>query len=62
MPADELQAVIFLHGIWRRHIKEFGIEGQIPSIPSPVKAREKAFKNLGIQTNMSIKISLRAFR
>ena len=28
---EEPQAVIFLHGIWR-HIKEFGIEGQIPRI------------------------------
>ena len=28
--------MIFLHGIWR-HIKEFGIEGQIPRISSPVK-------------------------
>ena len=33
---EEPQAVIFLHGIWR-HIKEFGIEGQIPRISSPVK-------------------------
>ena len=31
---EEPQAVIFLDGIW--HIKEFGIEGQIPRIPSPV--------------------------
>ena len=33
---EEPQEVIFLHGIWR-HIKEFGIEGQIPRISSPVK-------------------------
>ena len=32
----EPQGVIFLRGIWR-HIKEFGIEGQIPRIPSPIK-------------------------
>ena len=33
---EEPQEVIFLHGIWR-HIKEFGIEGQIPRISSPVR-------------------------
>ena len=32
---EEPQAVIFFHGIWR-HVKEFGIERQIPRIPSPV--------------------------
>ena len=26
---EEPQGMIFLHGIWR-HLKEFGIEGQIP--------------------------------
>ena len=36
----EPQAVIFLHGIWR-HIKEFGIEGQIPRISSPVKLEKR---------------------
>ena len=37
---EEPQAVIFLHGIWR-HIKEFGIEGQIPRISSPVKLEKR---------------------
>ena len=37
---EEPQEVIFLHGIWR-HIKEFGIEGQIPRISSPVKLEER---------------------
>ena len=36
----EPQAVIFLHGIWR-HIKEFGIEGQIPRISLPVKLEKR---------------------
>ena len=40
-PADEEpQGVIFLRGIWR-HIKEFGIEGQIPRISSPVKLEKR---------------------
>ena len=39
-PHEEPQAVIFLHGIWR-HIKEFGIEGQIPRISSPVKLEKR---------------------
>ena len=37
---EEPQEVIFLHGIWR-HIKEFGIEGQIPRISSPVKLEKR---------------------
>ena len=37
---EEPQGVIFLHGIWR-HIKEFGIEGQIPRISSPVKLEKR---------------------
>ena len=37
---EEPQAVIFLHGIWR-HIKEFGIEGQIPRISLPVKLEKR---------------------
>ena len=37
---EEPQAVIFLDGIWRR-IKEFGIEGQIPRISSPVKLEKR---------------------
>ena len=37
---EEPQAVIFLHGTWR-HIKEFGIEGQIPRISSPVKLEKR---------------------
>ena len=37
---EEPQAVIFLHGIWR-HIKEFGIEGQIPRISSPAKLEKR---------------------
>ena len=37
---EEPQEVIFLHGIWR-HIKEFGIEGQIPRISSPVKLEQR---------------------
>ena len=37
---EEPQAVIFLHGVWR-HIKEFGIEGQIPRISLPVKLEER---------------------
>jgi len=37
---EEPQAVIFLHGIWR-HIREFGIEGQIPRISSPVKLEKR---------------------
>ena len=40
MTQKEPQAVIFLHGIWR-HIKEFGIEGQIPRISSPVKLEKR---------------------
>ena len=43
---EEPQTVIFLHGIWR-HIKEFGIEGQIPRIPSPVKAERRCLKTSG---------------
>ena len=39
-PHEEPQEVIFLHGIWR-HIKEFGIEGQIPRISSPVKLEKR---------------------
>ena len=37
---EEPQEVIFLHGIWR-HIKEFGIEGQIRRISSPVKLEKR---------------------
>ena len=37
---EEPQEVIFLHGIWR-HITEFGIEGQIPRISSPVKLEKR---------------------
>ena len=37
---EEPQEVIFLHGIWR-HIKEFGIEGQIPRISSPVELEKR---------------------
>ena len=37
---EEPQEVIFLYGIWR-HIKEFGIEGQIPRISSPVKLEKR---------------------
>ena len=37
---EEPQGVIFLHGIWR-HIKEFGIEGQISRISSPVKLEKR---------------------
>ena len=37
---EEPQEVIFLHGIWR-HNKEFGIEGQIPRISSPVKLEKR---------------------
>ena len=37
---EEPQEVIFLHGIWR-HIREFGIEGQIPRISSPVKLEKR---------------------
>ena len=37
---EEPQAVIFLHGIWR-HIKEFGIEGQIPRLSLPVKLEKR---------------------
>ena len=37
---EEPQEVIFLHGIWR-HIEEFGIEGQIPRISSPVKLEKR---------------------
>ena len=37
---EEPQGVIFLHGNWR-HIKEFGIEGQIPRISSPAKLEKR---------------------
>ena len=37
---EEPQEVIFLHGIWR-HMREFGIEGQIPRISSPVKLEKR---------------------
>ena len=37
---EEPQGVIFLHGIWR-YIKEFGIEGQIPRISSPVRLEKR---------------------
>ena len=43
---EEPQAMIFLHGIWR-HIKEFGIKGQIPRIPSPVKPERGCLKISG---------------
>ena len=43
---QEPQAVIFLHGIWW-YIKEFGIEGQIPRIPSPVKPERRRLKTSG---------------
>ena len=40
MSHEEPQAMIFLHGIWR-HIKEFGIERQIPRTSSPVKLEKR---------------------
>ena len=50
---EEPQAVIFLHGIWR-HIKEFGIEGQIPRIPSPVKPELKKPRDPKQHVNQNI--------
>ena len=43
---EEPHAVIFLYGIWR-HTKEFGIEEQIPRIPSPVKPERRCLKTSG---------------
>ena len=63
---EEPQEVIFLHGIWR-HIKEFGIEGQIPRIFSPVKLEKRGayhltenFGNSGWKVNG--KVTFRKFQ
>ena len=49
--------MIFLHGIWR-HIKEFGIEGQIPRISSPVKLEKRCKKTSGPKTTRQSKYHL----
>ena len=57
---EEPQEVIFLHGIWR-HIKEFGIEGQIPRISSPVKPEKRCYKTSGSKTTRQSKYHLDLF-
>ena len=48
--------MIFLYGIWR-HIKEFGIEGQIPRIPSTVKPERRDPKQ-HVNQNITYSFSL----